>query len=192
MQDLCRTQAEEIIIGTLIVRQLITSGRYSEVSDTTINILTKMGYDPWNPTAISLWTPKSLDDVRHIDKSLRAASPTDEEVAPLITSLLSFAGYVFNASGRADTKRPTIYVTDPGRRRQVYILAISLVASALKIYEGTPYLLSCYALTISNIGIKEALNAIAKRLALGRLSSPLSAATLGCMGAQVYVRENNI
>ncbi len=102
MQDLCRTQAEEIIIGTLIVRQLITSGRYSEVSDTTINILTKMGYDPWNPTAISLWTPKSLDDVRHIDKSLRAASPTDEEVAPLITSLLSFAGYVFNASGRAD------------------------------------------------------------------------------------------
>lgn len=82
---------------------------------------------------------------------------------------------------------PTIFVTRPKERVAAFALGLALVAEVGRVLDSTAYLLSAYAITITDVAISEALCRRAKQLCTLRPHSLLTGSALVVIGYQVHV-----
>lgn len=169
----CETSMEKITIATLLVRQLIAANKHHVAVERLLETLDEFGYNPENPTSVKLWRPMTAADVEQLSDELVDEGDGEETELTLIMSLIAYAG-------------PTIYITLPERRHNLFILGLSVIKAHGKIHEGSGYILSVHSITNHDAPVQYALMILSKRVARLRPNRFLTSAALIANASQSH------
>ncbi|KAL1408018.1 hypothetical protein Q8F55_004815 [Vanrija albida] len=169
----CKSSMEKISIATLLVRQLIAANKHHVAVERLLETLDEFGYNPENPTAVKLWRPLTAADVEQLSDELVDDNNGEETELTLIMSLIAYAG-------------PTIYITLPERRHNLFILGLSVIKAHGKIHEGSGYILSVHSITNHDAPVQYALMLLSKRVARLRPNRFLTSAALIANASQSH------
>lgn len=197
VKPICKTPTEKITVSTLLVRQLVTSMKYTEAVEEMLACLDEFSYGLENPRNIALWEPKTVEEIDEFERQLfgqptapvKADERRDEA---LIMDLISYAG-------------PTIYITQPQQRFYIFRIGLSIARLLGSMQESTAYLLAVHSMTVGGINfrssradclkinnppVQNALLRLAKRCTATRPGTFLSSAALVAIAGQAHFFTN--